>query len=119
MTPTLRPHREKKEHTGLKSAPPDLGKAHKRKKTKYEERGVTTPRKSKQRGGWVLEDPRDFSNGKATRNNWRSPGTQSGKGHNFISSPQSSTRKNFHHKYGASRFDNSGSYEIRRNYDWW
>lgn len=41
---------------GIKSAH-DLGKAHKRKKTKSEERGITTPRKSKCRGGWIMDDP--------------------------------------------------------------
>ncbi|KAI9116830.1 hypothetical protein K1719_012196 [Acacia pycnantha] len=71
------------------SAPPDIGKAYKRKKIKnddmvartsqkskrrddrmnedledfpsrFKERGGTTPKKSKQRGGWMFEDPEDY-----------------------------------------------------------
>lgn len=126
-TPTFRPHRENKDHSGIKSAPHDLGKVHKRKKTQHEERGIMTSRKSKQRGGWITDDPGDISYGKPKRNHWRSPGTPSGKAHKIsaitsgghFSSPQSSIKRNSHHRFSASRFDNSGSDGIRRGYDYW
>ncbi|KAI9195946.1 hypothetical protein LWI28_019636 [Acer negundo] len=138
-TPTMRRHnnRENKDHSGIKSAPHDLGKARKRKKPQYDEK-LITPRKSNHRGGWITEDPGDdFSYEKGKRNHWRSPATPSGKGHQIsdlssdghhhhhhhhhhhLSSPQSSKKKNYHHRFSASRFDNSGSDGIRRNYDWW
>ncbi|KAK3205533.1 hypothetical protein Dsin_019579 [Dipteronia sinensis] len=138
-TPTMRRHhnRENKDHSGIKSAPHDLGKARKRKKTQYDEKPITTPRKSNHRGGWITEDPGDdFSYEKGKWNHWRSPATPSGKGHQIsglisdrrhhhhhhhhhLSSPQSSKEKNYHHRFSASRFDNSGSDGIRRNHDWW
>ncbi|KAK9280150.1 hypothetical protein L1049_013837 [Liquidambar formosana] len=59
-TPRQRFSKEDENYRGFKSAPHDLGKARKRKKTQFEERGITTPHKSKQRGGWIAEDPEDF-----------------------------------------------------------
>ncbi|KAG6763156.1 hypothetical protein POTOM_033692 [Populus tomentosa] len=83
LTQTLKAHRENKESLGIKSAPHDLVKAHKNRKTKSEEKGFTTPekskrkgchiaehltnssqstpKKSKHRGGWIMEDPGDVS----------------------------------------------------------
>lgn len=129
-TPTLRPHRENKDYVGVKSVPCDLGKARKKKKTQREERGTTMPQKSKQRGGWITDDPGDISvisYGKQKRNHWRSRGTPSSKAHQIsavtsgghFSSPQSSKQRNSHHRFSASRFDISGSDGIRRGYDWW
>ncbi|KAL5763626.1 hypothetical protein ACOSQ2_016220 [Xanthoceras sorbifolium] len=125
-TPTPRRHRENRDHLGIKSAPHDLGKAHKRKKPQYEEKPITTPRKSKQRGGWITDDPGDISYETGKWKGWRSPSTPYGKGHQIsaltsddrVSSSYSSKKKIYNHRYSASRFDNSCSDGIRRNYDW-
>ncbi|KAJ6365508.1 hypothetical protein OIU76_030312 [Salix suchowensis] len=81
-TPTLKAHRENNKSVGIKSAPHDLGKARKKRKTKSKEKGndvtlqkskhkghqiaedqgnlsKSTPKKSKHRGGWITEDPGD------------------------------------------------------------
>ncbi|KAL5537801.1 hypothetical protein UlMin_046129 [Ulmus minor] len=108
-TPTFKHKREKKEK-GFKSAPHDLGKARRKNKTPYEGSRATTPKKSKHRGGWITEDPvdfslercnraitpqkskhrggwttedpEDFSLERCKRNSWRSPAASpSGKGH--------------------------------------
>ena len=103
---------------------------------------IPTPQKSKHRGGWITEDPGDFSNRKAKKNSWRSPATPSTKGHKIstltagghISSPRASKKsskvhsgtsmsqgssKAFQHRYPASRFGNSGNDGMQRNYNWW
>ncbi|ONI02147.1 hypothetical protein PRUPE_6G179900 [Prunus persica] len=131
-TPILKSHKEKRDYTGFKSAPHDLNKAHKRKQTQYEERGMTTPQKTKHRGGWIMDDPGDFSPRNGKRNSWKSPATPpSGRVH--ASSSRSSKKmwkvsgspisqgqsRSFHHRYSASRFSNSSADGIRRNYDWW
>ncbi|KAJ6671703.1 ZINC KNUCKLE (CCHC-TYPE) FAMILY PROTEIN [Salix viminalis] len=79
--PTLKAHRENKESLEMKSAPHDLGKARKKRKTKSKEQDITTPQKSKHkgrhiaehltnssqstpkksRGGWIMDDPGDVS----------------------------------------------------------
>ncbi|KAJ6410097.1 hypothetical protein OIU84_009570 [Salix udensis] len=79
--PTLKAHRENKESLEMKSAPHDLGKARKKRKTKSKEKDITTPQKSKHkgrhiaehltnssqstpkksRGGWIMDDPGDVS----------------------------------------------------------
>ncbi|XP_015873253.3 uncharacterized protein LOC107410354 [Ziziphus jujuba] len=127
-TPNSRSHREDKDHKGYKSVPHDLGKARKRKKIQYEESGFTTPQKSRHRGGWITEDPGDFSLRKCRKNVFRSPATASGKGHSkhsrkgfgtptqHIKSQGSS--KTFQNGYSGVRFGNSSS-DGRRNYDWW
>lgn len=45
------------EYTGHWSAPLDMGKTHKKKRPHTDERGFTTPKKSKRRGGWMTEFP--------------------------------------------------------------
>ncbi|XP_022742379.1 protein AIR2-like isoform X2 [Durio zibethinus] len=126
-TPNVRPHRENKEFSGYKSAPHDHGKSPKRKIIQFEEKGFTTPQKEKQRGGWIKEDPRDFSNRKSTRNHWNSPSTPSIEGHkklyltsggSRIVGSQSSKPKNSR-RFSASRFSNFGNDEPRRIYNWW
>ncbi|XP_062096986.1 uncharacterized protein LOC133802652 [Humulus lupulus] len=78
-TPTLRVHREHKHKKEFKSAPHDLGKANKKKKSHHHEpSGVTTPRKSKHRGGWIVDDPGDFSYDNGRNKSWRSPVTPTG-----------------------------------------
>jgi len=124
-TPTLRFHREERDYSEFKSLPKDLGKVRKKKTKRNEEQGNTTPRKSKRRGGqimeypgdistpqkskhrggWITEDPGDFSHRKAKKNSWRSPATPSNKGHTIstltagghISSSRASKKSsNFH-----------------------
>ncbi|EEF34811.1 cellular nucleic acid binding protein, putative [Ricinus communis] len=142
-TPTLRPHRENKEALGYKSAPQDLGKSRKKRKSKSGERSNTTPKKSKQRGGWLTEDPTgDFSQSKFKKNHWRSPSKLSYQGHKIStgttgghpgmsSSPSYKKMRNnhwgpsqlqgsaspFHQRYSASRFSNSSNAGFRRNYN--
>ncbi|MFQ6643313.1 hypothetical protein Gotur_017947 [Gossypium turneri] len=120
-TPSERPRRENREFLGYKSAPHDHGKVHKRKKIKSEEKGFCTPRKEKQRGGWITEDAGDFSNRKYTRNHWNSPSTPSTEGRKKSSGrilgSQSSKPKNSH-RYLASRFSSFGTDEPR-TYNWW
>ncbi|KAF7815412.1 zinc finger CCHC domain-containing protein 7-like [Senna tora] len=62
-TRTPRSYKEK-DYMGHKSAPPDMGKARKKKKVLTEDIGVTTPKKSKRRGGWTFEDPGEYSSPK-------------------------------------------------------
>ena len=125
-TPDVRSRRENKEFLGYKSASHDHGKSPKRKKMQYEEKSHSTPRKAKQRGGWITEDPRDFSNRISKRNHWNSPSTPSNEGRKKsssssggrISGSQSSKRKNSH-RFSASRFGNFSNDEPRRIYNWW
>ncbi|KHG05142.1 Cellular nucleic acid-binding [Gossypium arboreum] len=120
-TPSERARRENREFLGYKSAPHDHGKVRKRKKIKSEEKGFSTPRKEKQRGGWIREDAGDFSNRKYTRNHWNSPSTPSTEGRKKSSGrilgSQSSKPKNSH-RYSASRFSSFGNGEPR-TYNWW
>ncbi|KAG8472950.1 hypothetical protein CXB51_035048 [Gossypium anomalum] len=120
-TPSERPRRENREFLGYKSAPHDHGKVRQRKKIKSEEKGFSTPRKEKQRGGWITEDAGDFSNRKYTRNHWNSPSTPSTEGRKKSSGrilgSQSSKPKNSH-RYSASRFSSFGNVEPR-TYNWW
>ncbi|KAA3487799.1 zinc finger CCHC domain-containing protein 7-like isoform X1 [Gossypium australe] len=119
-TPSERPRRENREFLGYKSAPHDHGKVRKRKKIKLEE-DFSTPRKEKQRGGWITEDAGDFSNRKYTRNHWNSPSTPSTEGRKKSSGrilgSQSSKPKNSH-RYSASRFSSFGNDEPM-TYNWW
>ncbi|MBA0626675.1 hypothetical protein Godav_004303 [Gossypium davidsonii] len=120
-TPNLRSRLENKDLLGYKSAPHDNGKSRcKRKKIQFEEKGFNTPREEKKRGGWITEDPGDFSYRKSTRNHWNSPSTPSNQGcyNGHILGSQSSKPKNFH-RFSASRFSNLGNDEPRRTYNWW
>ncbi|XP_061348783.1 uncharacterized protein LOC133294142 isoform X2 [Gastrolobium bilobum] len=87
------------DYMGHRSAPHDVGKARKKNWPPTEERGYTTPKKSKSRGGWMMEHPAEggfttpnkfksrggwmtehpgeFSPSKPKRSSWRSPGTSS------------------------------------------
>ncbi|KAJ1410274.1 Zinc finger, CCHC-type [Sesbania bispinosa] len=49
-----RSHKEN-DYMGHRSAPHDVGKTRKKKRPPTEERGFTTPKKSKNRGGWMRE----------------------------------------------------------------
>ncbi|PRQ22905.1 putative transcription factor interactor and regulator CCHC(Zn) family [Rosa chinensis] len=137
----LRPHKEKKDYMGFYSAPNDLNK-NKQKHTHYDERGFATPQKAKHRGGWIVDDPDDFSPRKGKQNGWKAPATPSGRSHRISSSPAgghaSSSRsskklwkvpggapisqgssKSVQHRYSARRFSNSGTDGVRRNNEWW
>ncbi|RYR45833.1 hypothetical protein Ahy_A07g031607 isoform A [Arachis hypogaea] len=63
------------DYVGHRSAPHDIGKSWKKKKPFTEEKGLTTPRKPKHRGGWMTEHPAEFSPSKSKRSSWRSPAT--------------------------------------------
>ncbi|XVE90444.1 hypothetical protein DITRI_Ditri20bG0078200 [Diplodiscus trichospermus] len=125
-TPNVRPRREDKEFLGYKSAPHDHGKSFKRKNFQFEEDGFSTPRKAKQRGGWITEDPGDYPSKKFRRNHWNFPQTLSNQGRNKSplssggrrSGSQSSKPKNSH-IYSASRFSKFGSDDPRMIYNWW
>ncbi|OMO96522.1 hypothetical protein COLO4_15222 [Corchorus olitorius] len=111
---------------GYKSAPHDHGKSPKRKKIQYEEKGLSTPRHIKQRGGWIAEDPEEFSHShrKSKRNHWSSPSTPSYEGRmkSITSSGRASgsqSSKQNSHRYSASRFNNFGHNEPGTNYHWW
>lgn len=123
-------HPKEKHYTGFKSAPHDLGKIRKRKKSKYEEREITTPYKSRQRGGWITEDPEDFPLEKPRKKSWKSPATPTNWSHystsqsskrswnaHYGSTPQKQGLSNsFQHRYSASRFGNNTN---SRNDDWY
>ncbi|XP_023531111.1 zinc finger CCHC domain-containing protein 7-like isoform X3 [Cucurbita pepo subsp. pepo] len=73
-------------HMGSKSAPHNLAKAHsKKKKINYDEKYTNLPRKSGQKGRWMMEDPgpRNFFNGTSMNNNWNSPVTPSRWDHDY------------------------------------
>ncbi|KAJ7960363.1 zinc finger CCHC domain-containing protein 7-like [Quillaja saponaria] len=138
-TPILRFHREQ-DYVGYQSVPHDVGKDRRKKKVLTEEKGFTTPRKLKHRGGWVSEDPGDFSPVKPKNNRWRYSATPFAKDNKVSSSAGSHTwnsrspkkvqkfhdgtsmsqrlDKGFKHRYSASRFDNFSNGGMRRNYDW-
>lgn len=64
------------DYMGVKSAPNNLHKSHKRKKSQDKDKGMTTPQKSKHRGGWITEDPEEDSFRKSSKKR-RSPATPS------------------------------------------
>ncbi|XP_057955174.1 uncharacterized protein LOC131149102 [Malania oleifera] len=143
-TPSRKFSKEDREYLGFRSAPHDLGKPVKKKRIRYEDKSITTStsRKAKRRGGWIADDPADFSPEKVKRKSWRSPVTPTKKNHRISSltsgnygssSPTFRTTRKFtlqtstsqgsakasRHKFSAARFNNSGGDRIRRNYDWW
>ncbi|XVE62280.1 hypothetical protein DITRI_Ditri06bG0105300 [Diplodiscus trichospermus] len=121
-TRNVRHHRENKEFLGYTSAPHYHGKSPKRKQMQFEEKGHSTPRKAKQRGGWITEDPGDFSSRKSKRNYWNSPSTPSNEGRKKCSSSGSRLSDSHYSKpknssrFSASRFVND---QPRRIYNWW
>ncbi|CAH9134507.1 unnamed protein product [Cuscuta epithymum] len=114
----------------------DFGK--RRKKKEIYEGDFRSEHKIKRRGGWIMDDPEDFS---GYKNSWTSHATPSSKrswkysngnsnGHasnpwssrkshapNFTHSPSSVSSKHGHHRFSASRFGDS-SHGGRRNSDW-
>ncbi|KAM3303250.1 protein AIR1 isoform X1 [Capsicum chacoense] len=130
-TPKKKVFKERKENHEFHSAPQDFGKG--RKNTQYG--GYASGYNTKQRAGWITDDPEDFPRS----NGWRSPSTPGNKrarisnygDHSSISySSRKSNRLDFydsthygsvkyhhHHRFSASRFGNS-SHAGRRNYEW-
>ncbi|KAF1864197.1 hypothetical protein Lal_00048762 [Lupinus albus] len=128
------------DYMGYRSAPHDMGNSYKKKRHYTEERENTTPHKSIHRGDWTTEHPGDFSPVKYKRNGWMSPvtpSTESTKLHSFSNGSHSQSSKSynvrnayetpgsrrsgkaFHHRFSASRFDNSSGDGSGRNYNWW
>eukprot|EP00268_Persea_americana_P010105 TRINITY_DN1407_c0_g2_i2.p1 TRINITY_DN1407_c0_g2~~TRINITY_DN1407_c0_g2_i2.p1 ORF type:complete len:583 (-),score=135.46 TRINITY_DN1407_c0_g2_i2:529-2277(-) len=124
-TPSQRFFKARKK-AGFRSVPHDVGeRIQKNKRTPNSERKYMTTGKSKQRGGWITDDPGDLPNRRGKVNGWMSPATPDGKVHSAVgrfSSSQSSLRKpkgrfgtpSSHdspkpsmHKFSASRFSNS------------
>ncbi|KAK2972645.1 hypothetical protein RJ640_003023 [Escallonia rubra] len=136
-TPKQRKSKENRDLSEVRAVSHDPGKARKRKNNQYKEDFFPSPSKSKHRGGWITEDPGDFTPRKAKWNGWRSPATPSyqkkiSAGGHTSSSYSSKTASNLHyghssangsanfyqHRFSASRFGNSSSSGMRRNYDW-
>ncbi|KAK3002204.1 hypothetical protein RJ639_020973 [Escallonia herrerae] len=136
-TPKQRKSKENRDLSEVRAVSHDPGKARKRKNNQYEEDFFTSPSKSKHRGGWITEDPGDFTPRKAKWNGWRSPATPSyqkkfSAGGHASSSYSSKTASKLHyghssangsanfyqHRFSASRFGNSSGGGMRRNYDW-
>lgn len=126
----------KEEHMESWSTPSDFVKTRK-KKEKYEDY-FTPDRKTKRRGGWIMDDdPGDFS---GYNNSWKSHASSSSKswkynngntnGHasnpwsprkprttNSSHSHSSASSKHTHHRFSASRFGDFSHGEVR-NRDW-
>ncbi|KAL3325137.1 hypothetical protein AABB24_038969 [Solanum stoloniferum] len=134
-TPKKKVLKERKENYEFRSAPHDYGKARK-KNTEYGG-GYASGYNTKQRAGWITDDPEDFPRS----NGWRSPSTPGHKrartsnfgsgDHSSVSySSRKSNRLDFddstsygsvkhhhHHRFSASRFGNN-SHDGRGNYEW-
>ncbi|KAL0437107.1 UNVERIFIED_CONTAM: hypothetical protein Sradi_0418600 [Sesamum radiatum] len=61
------------DHMDVRSAPHDLGKSRRKKKSQHTE--FASAVQKKHRGGWITEDPGDYYSTKTKSNNWRSPVT--------------------------------------------
>ncbi|KAL0460856.1 UNVERIFIED_CONTAM: hypothetical protein Slati_0712800 [Sesamum latifolium] len=117
------------DHTDVRSAPHDLGKSRRKKKSQHTE--FASAVQKKHRGGWITEDPGDYYSTKTKSNNWRSPATPKDRRSkistsngdyasssrsskkprklNFNNSASNGSSKFYHHRYSASRFGNSGN----------
>lgn len=81
-SPNFKLSKQKKDSSGRKSWPSDLGKPRKRKRAQYEGE-LSTPVKFKSRGGWATEHPGDLPRQKARNRGWKSPTTPSSKPKKF------------------------------------
>ncbi|XP_058105763.1 uncharacterized protein LOC131249171 [Magnolia sinica] len=136
-TPTQRLSKECRD-LRFRSAPHDVGKVHKKKRKSIEGRKIMSSGKSKQRGGWLTDDPGEPKR-KAKMKGWTSPSTPAKKDHklyNFtpdrhLSSSQSPFKKHkivpgtsssnasktpFKHGFSASRFSNSRGHFGNRDF---
>ncbi|KAL3530216.1 hypothetical protein ACH5RR_009538 [Cinchona calisaya] len=139
-TPKRRISKENRDRFEVRSAPQDLGKGHKKKKTEHDQ-GFMSGSKSKARHGWITEDPGDFHSSKAKTTGWRSPVTPNNKririsnyyatGHastsysskkshrmNYSNSASNGSANTYQPRFSASRFANNSSRGMRRNYDY-
>ncbi|MCL7048894.1 hypothetical protein MKW94_020833 [Papaver nudicaule] len=141
-TPVQHFRREVDDSYGARSLPV-IRKPRKKKNIMYDgyaERDIVTPAKSRHRGGWIPDDPGDFSFRKAKSNAWSSPSTPANfhrgsssykqNGHHSNSRSPKKAKHNsgtygqatpyFPHEYSASRFGNgnSNSWGSRKNYSW-
>ncbi|KNA22003.1 hypothetical protein SOVF_037800 [Spinacia oleracea] len=139
-TPTKKYTRDyNKDSKGFKSAPQDFGKNHKR--LQFDNGSPNWSSKSNRgRSGWITDHPGDFPPTNDSYG-WRSPSTPNKKHKIFGltsggqgSNSQSSKRRSkfssgtsssqgysnpYQHRFSASRFGNSSTDGMRRNYDWW
>ncbi|GAB4859893.1 hypothetical protein Ancab_011374 [Ancistrocladus abbreviatus] len=141
-TPSWKSSKDGKGHRACKSATQDIGKTRKKEKLRYDEGYLTSSSQSKRKGGWITDDPGDFPWRKVSGSGWRSRATpiknhrissltSGGYNSNFRSSKQTLNRfypgtsnspgsaRTFQQRFSASRFGNSSSDGMRRNYDWW
>ncbi|KAA0058157.1 zinc finger CCHC domain-containing protein 7 isoform X2 [Cucumis melo var. makuwa] len=115
--PKWRSQVEETDYMGSKSAPHDLVKAHdKKKKMNHEEKYSDLPRKSGQRGRWMMEDPGpNFSHGTFNRNDWNSPVTPSRWGHDYYAEYNGQyTDPHFSGHYASPQF--SGHYSNHQSF---
>eukprot|EP00262_Sarcandra_glabra_P017276 TRINITY_DN5864_c0_g1_i1.p1 TRINITY_DN5864_c0_g1~~TRINITY_DN5864_c0_g1_i1.p1 ORF type:complete len:485 (+),score=82.46 TRINITY_DN5864_c0_g1_i1:108-1562(+) len=133
---THRFSKEGRDFLGIRSAPHDLGKTHKRKRMQFEARRIMTAGKPSRRGGWLTDDPGDFPARKNLVNGWTSPAKTPKKrykdstlaaGRHFSSSrsplkkiPRTPSpyrsNKSYQKGFSASRFSNSRR-RFGRSYD--
>ncbi|XP_022872238.1 protein AIR1-like isoform X1 [Olea europaea var. sylvestris] len=137
-TPKQKSTKKNRDLKEVKSAPHDLGSSYKRK-TQYEG-GYASTSNAKHRGGWITEDPGDYSSNRYNENTWRSPATPSHKRakifnsigesasnshssknphkHHFRNSASNGSAKFYRQRFSASRFGNSIYDGTRRDYGW-
>lgn len=124
-TPVLRFYNEDMDYTGLNSLN-NSKKSSKRKKNQETNGSATKPRKLKQRGGWVSENPGASKVKRPMENSGRvSPKTPSNGSGRFLNSQ--SPKKSHRFQYGdtsqprfpTSRFNNSRNNSTSGKYDWW
>ncbi|GJW72115.1 zinc finger, CCHC-type containing protein [Tanacetum coccineum] len=84
--------KDDKDHVGIKSAPPDLDEAHKKKET---QNGDSPSSQPKRRGGWIDENLGDFFKGTPSPSD----------GNNYRS------KNSFHENYGAKDYDSGFQFE--------
>nr|GFB78180.1 hypothetical protein [Tanacetum cinerariifolium] len=84
--------KDDKDHVGIKSAPPDLDEAHKKKET---QNGDSPSSQPKRRGGWIDENLGDFFKGTPSPSD----------GNNYR------CKNSFHEKYGAKDYDSGFQFE--------
>ncbi|PIN05755.1 E3 ubiquitin ligase interacting with arginine methyltransferase [Handroanthus impetiginosus] len=138
-TPKHKSSKKIRDRMEVKSAPHDLDKTCKKKKSQYGE--FTSATRRKHRGGWITEDPGDYYSGESKSNHWRSPATPSDRRSkissskvdyasssrsskkprklNFNNSASNGSSRYHRHKYSASRFGNNINDGMGRAYDWW
>lgn len=123
-TPILRFCDEDMDYSGL-NYPDNTKKTNKRKKNQGTEGRTTAPRKVKQRGRWVSENPRASKVNRPMKNSGRvSPRTPSNGSGRFFFSQSPRKPRRFHNgdtsqpRFPTSRFGDLRDHLNSRNYDW-